>query len=512
MSASHVVVVGAGIGGLSATLELLARGVEVTVLERAAAPGGKLRSLPSAAGPIDAGPTVFTMRWVFEELFAAAGSSLEAELELVPAGLLARHAWSATERLDLFASIERSAAAIGEFAGAREARGYLDFCAQARRTYRLLEAPFLRAPRPSTLGLVRDCGFAGLPEWLRIWPFASLWRRLQRYFRDPRLLQLFGRYATYCGTSPFDAPATLMLVAHVEQDGVWLLGGGMHRLATTLAALAARRGATLRYGTGVEHIHVEQGRATAVELGSGERIEGCAVIVNGDPAALAAGYFGPEVAGAVPALARADRSLSAVTWTLATRTEGFPLQRHSVFFSRDYAAEFRELRAGALPTEPTVYVCAQDRDASGHCTTSGPERLLCLVNAPPTGDFHHFDPAEIDQCATRTQNLLNRCGLRLERFPEEARVTTPSDFQMLFPGTGGGLYGAGCLGSQAAFRRAATRTAVPGLYLAGGSTHPGPGVPMAALSGRLAARTVFADLDSTCRSRRAAIAGGTSMR
>jgi len=512
MSDPPVIVIGAGIGGLAAALDLVARGVEVTILERAAGPGGKLRSLPSPAGPIDAGPTVFTMRWVFEELLEAAGTSVAAELELVPAELLARHAWNATERLDLFASRERSAEAIGEFAGAREARGYLEFCAQARRTYQLLERPFLRAARPSTLGLVRACGVAGLPEWLRIWPFASLWQSLQRYFRDPRLLQLFGRYATYCGSSPFEAPATLMLVAHVEQAGVWLLSGGMHRLATTLAALATRRGAQFRYGAEVRRIVVEGGRACAVELEGGERIAARAVIANSDPAALASGLFGPEIARAVPALRREERSLSAVTWTLATPTDGFALERHNVFFSRDYAAEFRALRAGHLPTEATVYVCAQDRGVAGEPPARATERLLCLVNAPPLGDRHPFPPAEIDACATRTLALLNRCGLTLPQFPHTAQVTTPAEFERLFPGTGGGLYGASCRGSQAAFRRATTRTALAGLYLAGGSTHPGPGVPMAALSGRLAARTVLADLASTSTSSRVATAGGTSMR
>src|SRR3954451_24761365 len=136
------VVIGAGVGGLAAALDLAARGREVLVLERAAAPGGKMRQIAIGDARIDGGPTVFTMRWVFEELFAAAGANLADHLTLQPVEVLARHAWAAGGRLDLFADIKRSEAAIGEFAGASEARGYREFCARAQMTYAALEGPF----------------------------------------------------------------------------------------------------------------------------------------------------------------------------------------------------------------------------------------------------------------------------------------------------------------------------------------------------------------------------------
>ena len=131
---------------------------------------------------------------------------------------------------------------------------------------------------------------------LGISPFDTLWKALSGHFRDPRLRQLFGRYATYSGSSPFDAPATLMLIAHVEQQGVWLVEGGMARLAGALAALAERRGATIRCGTAVKDILVSRGRASGVRLANGEVIEADAVICAADCAALAAGAFGQAVA------------------------------------------------------------------------------------------------------------------------------------------------------------------------------------------------------------------------
>ena len=517
MRAGRVVVVGAGIGGLVAALELASQGVEVVVLERAAAPGGKMRQVGIGGRQLDAGPTVFTMRWVFDELFARVGASLAAHLTLLPAQLLARHAWSAHERLDLFADIERSADAIGAFAGAAEARGYREFCERARRIYTTLERPFLRGSRPTPWSLVGRVGLRGLPELAHISPFATMWGALGQHLHDPRLRQLFGRYATYCGASPFLAPATLMLVAHVEQEGVWRVEGGMHRLATALADLGAMQGVTFRYGADVSQILADRGRVTGVRLGNDERIAADAVVFNGDVAALGAGLLGEPARRATTRYRPAARSLSAVTWNLVARTGGFPLSHHNVFFSGDYAAEFDDLFGRSrLPAAPTVYVCAQDRGDRDGSAARGPERLLCLVNAPATGDSRPSSPKELLQCEEQTFRMLSRCGLQVDRSPAHTVMTTPADFARLFPATGGALYGQASHGWTASFTRPGARSRIPGLYLAGGSTHPGPGVPMAALSGRQAAASLLEDrLDrraSTRPSRPVATPGGISTR
>ena len=507
-----MIVIGAGVGGLVASLLLAVDGFDVTVLERADTPGGKMRVATHGAIRIDAGPTVFTLRGIFDEIFAAAGTSLADHVSLHPVATLARHAWSEHERLDLYCSIERSVDAIGAFAGAAEARRYREFAECARRIYATLEAAFIRAPATSALGLVRSAhGRQGLADLWHIRPFATLWQALQGHFRDPRLRQLFARYATYCGSSPFRCPATLMLIAHAERAGVWLVDGGMRRLAEGLAAVATARGATFRYGADVVGLAYRDGRVAGVQLASGEQIAADAILANADVAAIASGGLGRDAAHAVPRVPRSARSLSALTWTMVARTAGFPLHRHNVFFSGDYRAEFDDLFAhGRLPRSPTVYVCAQDRDDEGVCASAMPERLLCLVNAPPTGDCHSFTPAEIEQCEKRTFDLLARCGLDVMRSSENTTITTPEDFERLFPGTGGALYGRATHGWAASFRRPGARSRIPGLYLAGGSTHPGAGVPMAALSGRMAAATLRADRASTSRSRLAGMPGGIS--
>jgi 1-hydroxycarotenoid 3,4-desaturase len=500
MSKDPVIVIGAGIAGLVTALLLASRGAAVTVIERAARPGGKMREVDVAGRRIDAGPTVFTMRWVFDDIFADAGTSLDAHLKLRPLEVIARHAWDRDERLDLFVDAKRSVAAIGDFAGAAEARRYLEFHKAARGIYETLEHPFIRSSRPTPVGLVGRIGPFGLRRLWNIRPYETLWGALGGHFKDPRLRQLFGRYATYSGSSPFLAPATLMLIAHVEQEGVWTVEGGMHQTALALARLAEERGATFRYQTEVAEILANRQRALGVRLATGEHLEATAVVANLDVAALQQGLLGEPVRGLLPPAIGTQRSLSAVTWNLVAETQGFPLLRHSVFFSRDYPGEFNAIfRDSQLPTEPTVYICAQDRDDRDGERPEGPERLFCLVNAPAIGDTHSFGPSEIELCEKRVFSLLERCGLRVSLMPETNRITTPTDFNRLFPATGGALYGQASHGWKASFNRPGTRTKLPGLYLAGGSVHPGAGVPMAALSGRLAADCVLSDLASTSR-------------
>ena len=251
-AAPSVIVIGAGVGGLSAATELAARGLDVTLLERHATPGGKMRRLTVDGAGIDSGPTVFTMRWIFDDLFAALGENLSDHLTLEPVERLARHSWPDGNTLDLYADVDRSVEAIERFAGAREAQAYRNFAAQSQRIFETLDQTFMRTQKPNPVQLTFSLGLRGVPRLYATQPFTSLWRSLVKVFRDDRLRQLFARYATYCGSSPFLAPATLMLIAHAERAGVWKVGGGMHVLAQTLASLAQARGARLRYNAHVE--------------------------------------------------------------------------------------------------------------------------------------------------------------------------------------------------------------------------------------------------------------------
>jgi 1-hydroxycarotenoid 3,4-desaturase len=510
----RVVIIGAGIGGLVAAALLAGRGVPVTVVERMAAPGGKLRTVDCGGVAVDAGPTVFTARWIFEAIFAELGADLADHLTLVPSERLARHAWQDGSTLDLWADPARSRDAIAAFAGPAEARGWDGFRTEAARIWNALENRYMEAPVTSPVGLAMRFGLGGLGEMLAINPFQTLWKALGKHFQDPRLRQLYGRYATYCGASPFEATATLMLIAHLEARGVWLVAGGMHKVAQAIADLAEAHGATFRYNAHVTEIRVVAGRAAGVVLAGGEVIPAGDVLANCDASAIAGGAFGDAVRGAVRGVAPQDRSLSGLVTMMTADANadlgGFDLDRHNVFFSNDYAREFDEIfKDRRLPSAPSVYVCAQDRPFSGaHNRPNGPERFQLIVNAPATGDGRAPTSGEIEACQTATFSTLQRCGLVLT--PHQMVPVGPAMFEALFPSTGGALYGRASHGWRASFRRPGSRSGLPGLWLAGGSAHPGAGVPMAALSGRLASAAILSARASTHLSVPMAIAGGTS--
>lgn len=506
----RVLIVGAGIAGLVAAVELAAAGISVTVLERASSPGGKLRQIEVGESRIDSGPTVLTLPSIFEDVFATAGTTLREHLRLTALQVIARHAWSAHERLDLYADAARSRDAVAQFAGPREAERFDRFCGQAREAYDTLAASFMHTADPSVISLVKSRGLRGLPPLWNLRPFATLWQMLDDHFEDPRLRQLYGRYATYCGSSPFLAPATLALIAHVEQSGVWTIDGGMYRLASVLTDLARKLGAQFVFAADVARIELHRGAVCGVRLRTGDAIGAHAVIATADVAALATGRFGDTLVSAT-GLRPPSRSLSAMTWSMVARTSGFDLAHHNVFFSSSSAHEFAALFADTrMPDDPTVYLCAPDHAVAG--STGAPGRLFVLINAPATGDSEHYAPADVARARAGALRKLAQCGLAI-RLDEPACVaTTPADFARLFPATGGALYGGACHGWKAAFQRPRARTRVPGLYLAGGSTHPGPGLPMAALSGRFAVARLRADLASTARSRMAGTRGGTSTR
>lgn len=494
MGSNSVIVIGAGMGGLTAALKLATKGFEVTVLERGQRPGGKLREQQVNGKRFYTGPTVLTMPWVFDEIFSEAGASFSERVTLHRADILARHAWSRDERLDLFADQDKTIEAIRAFAGPAEAEGFRRFAAHAKRVYESLEGPFIRSSRPTPISIFGRFGWSGLGKLIQIKAVFSLWQALGSYFKDERLRQLFGRYATYVGSSPYQSPATLMLIADVESRGVCAVEGGIHELPEAVAALAAEKGVTLRYGVKVQEILVEGGKARGVLLEDGERLNADAVVYNADAAAIGRGLFGPGVQQAIPAVPKRKRSHSVVTWNLQAKPVGFDMAYHNVFFPRDYAEEFRAVfDTLTLPQDPTVYICAQDRGDPSRIPADGAsEQFLIVVNAPARGDEGQIPEAQLRQCEDRVMSLLEHCGLTFADYQEIA-LTTPTHFEQAYPASGGAVFGRVAHGWRASFDRPGSTTKVPGLYLAGGSVHPGPGIPMASISGRLAAQALLDD-------------------
>lgn len=472
-------------GGLAAALDLACRGCEVTVIERQPEIGGKVRRMRAGSGMIDAGPRVLHLRDVFEALFDEAGASLSESVALSPVPLLARHLWRDGGMLDLAASPDAARDAIGVFAGAAAARGFSAMLERAARIFAVLERPVLRGPRPTARSLVAQTGLAAL---LGISPFATLSDALREHHDDPRLRQVFARCAMNLGMSPQRAPATLLLIAHVEMQGTWRIEGGMSRLAEAIRHLAEAKGARFRLGEEVGAIQVSQGRARGVRTAAGELIEADAVVANVEPAAIAAGLFGAPASAALAGW-RPRRSLSSLAWAFEAEAGASPLAS-TVSVMPPGEAEVAELfLRQRMPAESTVHIAAPAREDGA--SPEGPEPLLCTVHAPARGDVVDWSPASTAALIEARFRQLESCGISLRRGPLD--VTTPADLARRFPASGGALWGTPLQGWASLFERPGATTRLPGLFLAGAGAHPGAGLAMAARSGRHAAAAVLAE-------------------
>ncbi|SIS56046.1 1-hydroxycarotenoid 3,4-desaturase CrtD [Phaeovulum vinaykumarii] len=492
--AQRIVVIGAGMGGLSSALRLAHAGHHVTLLEARSTPGGRMRTLPSEAGPVDAGPTVLTLRDVFDGLFSLVGERLEDHLRLIPQKVLARHWWTDGSQLDLTGDVDESAAFIRDWGGAQAEADFRRFDRLSGELYTAFDVPMMRRGDPNSIEIAR-AAMERSAIWPMLLPGVTLARAADRIFRDPRLRQLFGRYATYVGGTPYGSPAVLALVWKAEARGVWAVEGGMHRLAQTLARLCEKKGAEIRYDTPARQIETRNGKVTGVVTDAGT-LPADIVVFNGDPAALHTGLLGGDVRRAVTRGNVQPRSLSAWVWAYAAEPRGLPLVHHNLFFCADPKTEFLPIHRGLPPADPTLYLCAQDRRDT--IPDGGAERFEIIMNGPPVpAGVTDPEPGEKERCLKETFDRMERFGLSFSPRPELRTLTTPAEFAGLFPASQGSLYGRSPHGLLASMARPRARSRVQGLYLAGGGAHPGAGVPMATLSGRHAAEAILNDLAST---------------
>ena len=500
----RAVVIGAGMGGLAAAIRLAATGVAVTVVERAEGPGGKARAIPTAAGPADTGPTVLTLRDEVDALFALGGARAADHLDLIPLPRLARHFWPDGSQLDLFPDAEANAEAIAAFAGPGEAAAFRRYDRLTARLMQAFRAPVMNAARPQLARIV-SATLRQPALWPALMPGMTMDRLARGHFRDPRLVQLFGRYATYVGGRPSHTPAVLSLIWQAEAAGVWAVREGMQGLAAALARLAEGLGVRFLYATHARRIVRQNGRVTAVEVEGGTSLPCTACIFNGDPGALRDGLLGDAARAALDRAPRPKPSLSAWVWAFAAQARGLDLAHHNVVFTADPEQEFGPIGEGRMPLSPTLYICAQDRELGRPVPAT--ERFEIILNGPAG---HQPFATEEAQCRDRTFSPLQALGLTFTPAPEGRNLTTPALLSRLYPGSNGAIYGGSPEAALAAFRRPVARTGLAGLYLAGGGTHPGAGVPMALISGRHAARALAEDRISASRSDRTAMPGGMS--
>jgi phytoene desaturase len=477
-----VVVVGGGVGGLTAAIRLGVAGHAVTLLERNDDVGGKLASEHEGGFAFDVGPSLLTLPHLFDEVFRLAGTSLREQVELVRLDPQFAYHWPDGSDLTVHDDPLRTVEAFDRFdrgAGAQ----WRAFDTRGRRIWDVAERTFLAGPMSSPLRLV---GRLRSPrDLLDIDPLRTLAGAAGECFSDPRLVQWAGRYATYSGSSPYHAPATLACIPHVEARwGCWYPMGGLGALREALARTARDIGVEIRTGSEVRRVMADRRRVWGVRLAGGDRLRAPIVVADVDAEHLYRDLL-PEPR-ALTRVRRAGRSTSGFVVCVGARGRTPGVRHHNVWFSAGARGEFAALEAGHLADDPTIYACVSSVTDPSQAPL-GDENWFLLVNTPAG--------IEVDRDGYRRLVLdrLADAGVDLRSRAVTMSTMTPGDIASRYRSPGGAIYGTSSDGRRAAFLRPGNRGTRGGLYLVGGSSHPGGGLPLVTISARIVAGMVAAD-------------------
>ena len=482
---ARVIVIGAGMGGLAVAARLATGGHRVSVLEAASTIGGKAgvfeRTHQSGTFRFDTGPTLLTMPQVFEELFADTGDPLASVVTLRRVEPALRYRFGDGTVLDMTVDAGERAARMEQAFGPGAGAAWTELLARGERIWRATEAPVLRSALTRSSALRRGLRVTDLAA---IMPARTLRQLGRRYLDDPRQRAMLDRYATYAGSDPRRAPAALAVIPFLEAEfGSWSAEGGIRSLVEALADRVRLAGATIRTGAEVTRIGTIAGRVAEVETADGTVLPADIVVSAAD----ASDVLGRLLRPARRRVPRAD-SLSGFVVLLGIRGRTPGLAQHNVLFGAgSYDDEFDAVFGdpGRPVADPVIYVSAPDDPGAA---PPGYEAWFVLVNAArhgtsgAGGTLDWDSPGLADRHLDQIIAALSRRGLPVRDRIVLSEVRTPADLQRRTGAPGGAIYGSALHGRLGSFRRPGNATPVRGLYLVGGSAHPGGGLPLVALS------------------------------
>ncbi len=479
---------GSGIAGLAAATRLAAGGYAVTVFEKNNYAGGKLGHLESAGYQFDRGPSLFTQAHLFDAHFADCGRKRKDYLQWERLEEGTRYFWNDGTRLEAFPNPEQRArewpAQLGIGAAATEA-----YLRRAADVYEHIGSIFLDQPvqewrtwlHPQILKALRYTRLPYLTQTLHQYNAAQL--------RHPKLVQLFNRFATYNGSDPYRCPAMLLTIAHLElTEGAYYPAGGLYALPQALKKLAEDLGVQFQLNTTVQRIVREGKKVKGVETAAGF-FEADAVVSNSDIV-----YTYEELLGDKKRAKRwkaPERSSSGVVFYWGIKKSFPQLALHNIFFASDYKAEFEALgRQQAIYEDPTIYLNISSKLEPAHAP-AGSENWFILLNAPPAAQ----SPEDLERLrALVIQKLERILGTEIAPYIETEMVLDPAGIAEWTHAWKGALYGTASNNAIAAFRRHPNKSkAYPGIYFAGGTVHPGGGIPLCMRSGKSCADALMQD-------------------
>jgi phytoene desaturase len=477
-----VIIIGAGLGGLSAACRLAKLGFSVTCLEKNDTIGGKVNSVESVGYKFDTGASLLTMRHVFDELFEFCGRNLADYLTLQKLEPICRYFWKDGTKFDASENLQKTEEEIAKIEP-NDVESFRKYLADSREKYEISERTFLAKSLNDLPSLIRP---KNLPDLLKISSLKTLAKHNKSYFKSPKLQQLFNRFATYNGSSPYKTPATFALIPYVEFGlGAWYVSGGIYQIPKALEKLAIELDVEFKLSSEVEKINVTNVKVSGVTLKTGEVLVADFVVSNADAIETYRNLL-PK-----PKYQKREPSCSGFVLLLGVKKRFPMLAHHNIFFSDDYKAEFNAIFEHKVPAEnPTIYIAATSRtdvsQAPENC-----ENLFILINAPYTNSYINWQSsAKIYR--NKVIQMLEKAGLEgLNESIEFEQIITPEDFETKYRANKGSIYGMSSNGIFSAFMRVPNKaTDVENLYFVGGVTHPGGGMPLVLLSGKMAAEMI----------------------
>ena len=486
---NDVIIIGAGIGGMNAAMQLASNGYSVTILEKRSEPGGKMRRVFHGDCLFDAGPSLITMPFILRDAFAQTGAVLDEYLKLLPIDPICHYRWLDGKQYDCHSNPFKRNEETEKIFGRKSMQEMNAYLVHASKVYHATKDVFLFNPFDGFKEFFKRKNLLLLPA-LPSLKFSSKFHSFNaEYFTNPKLIQLFDRFATYNGSSPYLAPATLMVIPFIEFEyGGWYPEGGIYAIAEAFHKRCTELGVNFIFNADIDEIITDKNIAKGVKTKDGNIHEAKHVISNADV------YHARHDLLRKPSEKKPELSTSGFVMLIPMNKNPFNMSHHTVLFSDAYEQEFKIIfKDKESPEEMTVYISVSGKSDPSQ-VSNDKENWFVLVNTPPTSGTKEWNEEKTARYKHSILTMIERFLPGMQFYiAQEPFIITPDDFSMEFHATGGSLYGSSSNSMFSAFLRPMnTDPNIRNLHHCGGSAHPGGGVPLVVLSGQFAAQSVMA--------------------
>ena len=483
-------VIGSGLGGLSAAIRLASKGFGVDVYETNSGPGGKAQSFNEAGFRFDTGPSLITMPFIIKELFDYANDDFNSYITFEKLEILCRYFYPDGTIINAYSDTAKFACEI-ESITTDTAETLFKYLYHCKKIYELTSGIFLFSSLHEISSYLNLKALKTLLQIFSIDPFRTMNRANTSYFKDEKLIQLFNRYATYNGSNPFQAPATLNIIPHVEYNlGGYVIKGGVYNLTLALYKLALNKGIEFHFDSRVEKIEIENGRVRSIETAR-EKKEFDIIISNADVYNTYKYLLNDVHSSHAKRYMNLEPSSSALVFYWGIKSITDSLEIHNILFSGNYKKEFEELFGRkTIPDDPTVYIYISSRFNPADAP-KGFENWFVMINAPYENG-QDWEREIVRARAVIINKIKKTLGIDIEKLIAYEKILTPIELEKQTGSFKGSIYGISSNSRKAAFLRHPNRSIrYRGLYFCGGSAHPGGGIPLVILSGKIASELVL---------------------